>query len=60
MFKAPVQIGGGVTESQKVAEKAEKDELDDKHDEEELRKQREWDEFKDDNKRGAGNRYNRS
>jgi hypothetical protein len=25
-----------------------------------LRKQREWDEYKDDNKRGAGNRYNRS
>ena len=56
----PVKIGGGVTESQKANEKAEKDVLEDKHDEAELRKQREWDEFKDENKRGAGNRFNRS
>ncbi|CAF0775286.1 unnamed protein product [Brachionus calyciflorus] len=58
--KDPVQIGKGVTESQKQEEKAEKDLLEDRDDEAELRKQREWDEFKDDNKRGAGNRYNRS
>lgn len=58
--KAPVQIGGGVTETQKQNDKAEKDLLEDKHDEEELRRQREWDEFKDENKRGAGNRFNRS
>ena len=49
-----------MTESQKQEEKAEKDLLEDRDDEAELRKQREWDEFKDDNKRGAGNRYNRS
>ncbi len=49
-----------MTESQKQNEKAEKDLLEDAHDEQELRKQREWDEFKDDNKRGAGNTYNRS
>ena len=57
---APVQIGGGVTETQKAQEKAEQDEREDQHDDEELRKQREWDEFKDENKRGSGNRYNRS
>jgi len=56
----PVIIGGGVTDSQKDKEKEEKDLREDAHDEEELRKQREWDEFKDENKRGAGNRYNRS
>ncbi len=56
----PVKIGGGVTDSQKDKEKEEKDLREDAHDEEELRKQREWDEFKDENKRGSGNRYNRS
>lgn len=56
----PVQIGGGVTETQKDKEKADKDLLEDMHDEETLRKEREWDEFKDDNKRGSGNRHNRS
>lgn len=56
----PVQIGKGVTETQKQEEKAQKDVLEDQHDDEEIKKQREWDEFKDDNKRGAGNRYNRS
>ncbi len=55
-----VQIGGGVTQSQRDKEKAEKDLREDAHDEQELRKQREWDEFKDENKRGAGNTYNRS
>jgi immunoglobulin-binding protein 1 len=58
--KGPVQIGGGVTENQKEEEKAEKDLLEDRDDEEELRKKREWDEFKDENKRGSGNRFNRS
>ena len=56
----PVQIGGGVTDKQKDQDKAEKDKLEDANDENELRKQREWDEYKDDNKRGSGNRYNRS
>jgi immunoglobulin-binding protein 1 len=56
----PVIIGGGVTESQKQDDKAEKERLEDENDEDELRKQREWDEFKDDHKRGEGNRYNRS
>ena len=56
----PVQIGKGVTETQKQEEKVQKDLLEDKDDEEEIKKQREWDEFKDDNKRGSGNRYNRS
>jgi immunoglobulin-binding protein 1 len=37
-----------------------KEELQDKDDEAELRKQREWDDWKDDNKRGSGNRFNRS
>jgi immunoglobulin-binding protein 1 len=55
-----VQIGGGVTETQKDKEKAEKDRQEDLHDEESLKKEREWDEFKEDNKRGSGNRYNRS
>ena len=55
-----MKIGGGVTDKQKEDDKAEKDRLADLHDEEELRKQREWDEFKDENKRGSGNRYNRS
>ena len=55
-----MKIGGGVTQSQKDKEKAEKDLLEDAHDEETLRQQRDWDEFKDENKRGAGNRYNRS
>jgi len=55
-----VQIGGGVTQSQRDKEKAEKDLREDAHDEQELKKQREWDEFKDENKRGAGNTYNRS
>lgn len=58
--KGPVQIGGGVTETQKEQEKAERDRLDDLHDEEQLRKDRDWDEFKDENKRGSGNRHNRS
>jgi hypothetical protein len=49
-----------VTESQKADEKAEKDKFEDAHDDEQLRQQREWDEWKDNNKRGAGNRYNRS
>lgn len=56
----PVQIGKGVTENQKQEERAQKDLLEDKDDEDEIKKQREWDEFKDDNKRGSGNRYNRS
>jgi immunoglobulin-binding protein 1 len=54
----PVQIGGGVTDKQKDDDKIEKEKLE--HDEDELQKQRDWDEWKDDNKRGAGNRYNRS
>lgn len=58
--KGGVQVGGGVTDSQKEDDKAKKEELEDAHDEEELYKQRSWDEFKDDNKRGAGNTYNRS
>jgi immunoglobulin-binding protein 1 len=58
--KGPVQIGGGVTDKQKDEEKAQKDLLEDLHDEEQLRKEREWDEFKDDHKRGSGNRFNRS
>lgn len=60
MSVEPVQIGGGVTDSQKEKDKEEKERLEDAHDEEELRRQREWDEFKDENKRGSGNRYNRS
>ncbi|RNA00204.1 immunoglobulin-binding 1 [Brachionus plicatilis] len=56
----PVQIGKGVTENQKQEEKAQKDLLEDRQDDEEIKKQREWDDFKDDNKRGSGNRYNRS
>lgn len=58
--KGGVQIGGGVTESQKQDDKAKKDALEDADDEEELYRQRGWDEFKDENKRGAGNTYNRS
>jgi immunoglobulin-binding protein 1 len=58
--KGPVQIGGGVTDTQKDEEKAQKDLLEDRHDEEQLRKEREWDEFKDEHKRGSGNRFNRS
>lgn len=57
---APVQIGKGVTENQKEKEKAEKDELEDRHDEDQLMSQRKWDEFTDENKRGAGNRFNKS
>lgn len=41
-------------------EKAEKDRLVDDDDPEELARQRAMDDFKDDNKRGWGNRYNRS
>lgn len=59
-LKAPVQIGKGVTESQKEDEKASKDLLEDAHDENTLKSQREWDEYKDEHKRGEGNRYNRS
>jgi len=58
--KGPVQIGGGVTDTPKDEEKAQKDLLEDRHDDEQLRKEREWDEFKDDHKRGSGNRFNRS
>jgi immunoglobulin-binding protein 1 len=49
-----------VTESQKEDEKASKDLLEDAHDENTLKSQREWDEYKDEHKRGEGNRYNRS
>ena len=58
--KGGAQIGGGVTDSQKEDDKAKKDELADAHDEEELYRQRGWDEFTDENKRGKGNTYNRS
>ena len=58
--KGPVQIGGGVTDTQKEQEKAEKDEKEDRYDDDLLKEQREWDEFKDDHKRGSGNRFNRS
>ncbi len=58
--KGGVQVGGGVTEAQKRDDKARQEALEDAHDERELMKQREWDEFKDENKRGAGNTYNRS
>lgn len=54
------QIGGGVTDSQKEDDKANKDALEDVYDETQLQQQRNWDEFKDENKRGAGNTYNRS
>ena len=49
-----------MTENQKEKEKAEKDELEDRHDEDQLMSQRKWDEFTDENKRGAGNRFNKS
>lgn len=58
--KGGVVVGGGVTETQKQDDKAKADALEDAHDEQELMKQRNWDEFKDENKRGAGNTYNRS
>ena len=38
---------------------AEKDDKDDQHDQEELERQRNFDEYKDDHKRGEGNRHNR-
>ncbi len=60
MFSAPVQIGKGVTDGQKDEEKAAKDLLEDAHDEETLKSQRAWDEYKDEHKRGEGNRFNRS
>lgn len=37
-----------------------KESLAEKEDEDEIKKQRQWDDFKDDNKRGEGNRMNRS
>jgi len=58
--KAGAHIGGGVTDSQKEDDKALKDALADAHDEEEVMRMRGWDEFTDENKRGAGNTYNRS
>ena len=39
---------------------AAKEKADDEEDPDAIRKARGWDEFKDDNKRGWGNRYNRS
>ncbi|CAL8097568.1 unnamed protein product [Calicophoron daubneyi] len=51
------------SDSEKAAreEKAAKeDALEDAHDEEKLRKAREWDEFKDTHPRGSGNRMNRA
>lgn len=56
----PVQVGGGVTDSQKEDDRVKQERLEDANDEEELQRQRDWDEWKDDNKRGEGNRYNRS
>lgn len=56
----PVRIGGGVTDKQKEEDKIEKERLEELDDEEELKKQREWDDWKDDHKRGEGNRFNRS
>ena len=38
---------------------AEKDDKDDQHDQEELERQRNFDEYKDEHKRGEGNRHNR-
>ena len=60
MFVEPVQVGGGVTDSQKEDDKVKQERLEDAHDEQELQRQRDWDEWKDDHKRGEGNRYNRS
>ncbi|BHF78287.1 Immunoglobulin (CD79A) binding protein 1 [Sparganum proliferum] len=42
------------------ARAAESDAKEEAHDEEQLRKARQWDEFKDDHRRGSGNRMNRS
>jgi len=58
--KGGAQIGGGVTDNQKDDDKANKDALEDAYDETQLQQARNWDEFKDENKRGAGNTYNRS
>uniref|UniRef100_A0A183TFH7 FAM192A_Fyv6_N domain-containing protein n=1 Tax=Schistocephalus solidus TaxID=70667 RepID=A0A183TFH7_SCHSO len=42
------------------ARAAEADAKEEAHDEEQLRKARQWDEFKDEHRRGSGNRMNRS
>lgn len=53
-------LSGGGPSSGQIGDKKEKDdEEEDADDDEALRKKREWDEFKDDNPKGWGNRGNK-
>ncbi|KAL1123208.1 hypothetical protein AAG570_002295 [Ranatra chinensis] len=52
--------GGGQVKDRDEEEEAERDRLEEQDDEETLNRQRQMDDYKDDHKRGWGNRYNRS